>query len=268
LFLASRWTEAELALLSDTSLSLAEVAERTGRPYQGVANKAHRLGIRRHQSSDIDWSDPEQVRNFKRQRYGKGSGLGYSRLEECSEAELALLCDTSLSYVEIAEQTGWSVRSAEYRAKRLGVQRLADYEDWTEAELATLRDLSLSFSEVATLTGRSWTAVKVKANRLGLHCRRYWSQPGYEPGADDYRGQGWRRIRLDILERDQYTCRDGGEFVPSGHGLVVHHEIPWRLHPVNDPRFLVTLCRSHHMKRPEHGWASIPPHVEALLATA
>lgn len=200
--MSSRWTEAELELLRDTSVPLQEVADRLGRPLKGVYNQASRIGVRRYRE---EWVPPEP---------------------------------------------------------------LTDRRQWAEEELAVLRDLSLTYTEVAQRTGRSWYAVKSKANRLGLDCRRYWSQPGYEPGADDYRGQGWRRIRLDILERDSYTCRDGGEYIPSGRGLVVHHEIPWRLRPVNDPRFLVTLCRSHHMQRPEHAWVTIPPHVEAQLAIA
>lgn len=131
--------------------------------------------------------------------------------------------------------------------------------------MGILRDLTLTFNEVAQLTGRSYEAVKIKARKEDLHCRRYWHQPDYEPAADDYRGQGWRSIRLDILERDNYTCRDGGEFIPSGRGLVVHHAIPWRLHPSNDPSFLVTLCRSHHNQRPEHNWLVIPEELAVLL---
>lgn len=203
------WTEAELALLRDTSLPLAEVAERTGRPLHGVENRASRLGIRRHQASGIDWSDRAQVRAFMRSRYGK------------------------------------DVRS-----------------QWPEEHLALLADLTLSYDEVASLTGRSRMAVKIKAQRVGLHREVFWTQPDYEPGHDNYRGPGWRDIAQQVLERDGWTCQDGGEFIPSGRGLVVHHVIPWRLYPVSDMRWLVTLCRRHHGRRPEHRWTEIP---EAVL---
>lgn len=199
---------------------------------------------------------------LKIQRYGLGkTPLDYRTTPE----QEALLRDTALSYAEVAERTGWSVRSAEYRALLLGVERLPDYEDWIPEELALFEDRSLQFPDIAVLTGRSRESVKMKANRLGQHKRRYWSQAGYVPDSNDYRGVEWKRLRLQVLERDGYVCQDGGEFVPSGVGLVVHHAVPWRLRQVNDPRFLVTLCRPHHMRRPEHGWAEIPEQVLALL---
>jgi hypothetical protein len=43
----SRWTEDEKALLRDTSLSLQEVSDRTGRPYGSCISKASQEGIRR-----------------------------------------------------------------------------------------------------------------------------------------------------------------------------------------------------------------------------
>lgn len=195
----AHWTMEELELLLDTDLTLADVAEMTGRPLHGVENRASRLGIRRHREK---WVPPPP---------------------------------------------------------------LTDRVQWSEEELLVLLDMSLSFPEIARRTGRSYDSVKIKARKLGVHRRRYWAQPGYKSGADDYRGQGWRDIRQDILERDGFTCQDGHEYVPSSRGLVVHHEIPWRLYPVNDPRFLVTLCRSQHMQRPEHAWRTIPTELESLL---
>lgn len=202
-----------MSLLCDTSLSLTEVAERTGRPLHGVENRAWRLGVRRKEPSGIDWSDPQQVRALRRERYNS-----------------------------------------------------TDRTEWSEEELAVLRNPSLSYSQVGQLIGRSTEAAKIQARKLGFRRDVYWAQPGYEPGSNDYRGRGWRRLSREILERDAFTCLDGREFIPSGRGLVVHHVIPWRLWPVNDPQFLVTLCRSHHMRRPEHRWQTIPPHVEELLS--
>lgn len=206
------WSEDELKLLRDTSLSLKEVVARTGRPRQGVEHKAARIGVRRYEPSSIDWSDSDQVRQLKRERYNA-----------------------------------------------------TDRTHWSEEELAVLHDLTLTFPQIAARTGRSYDSVKIQARKLGLHCRTYWAQPGYVPGSNDYRGRGWKRIRAEILERDGYTCRDGGEFIPSGQGLVVHHEIPWRLRPVNDSRFLVTLCRVHHGRRSEHSWTEIPEAVLDLI---
>jgi 5-methylcytosine-specific restriction endonuclease McrA len=207
------WSEAELALLCDTSLSLAEVARRTGRPIHGVENRAWRLGVRRKEPSDIDWSDPVQVKQLRQERYNS-----------------------------------------------------TDRTEWTEEELAVLRDPSLSYSQVAELTSRTWIAAKVQARRLGLRRDIYWAQPGYEPGSDAYRGEDWSEFRQLTLERDGYTCQDCRLFLPSGErGLVAHHVIPWRLRPINDLAWLVTLCRSCHMKRPEHRWEVIPEDVGLLL---
>lgn len=255
------WRPEEDALVYDVTLSLQEVSDRLDRPLKGVQNRAWRLGVQRKLPSDIDWADSDQVKQLKRERYGKGTAEHSPRLGRLVDAELNLLRDTSLTYAEIAERTGWPVRVAEYKAKRLGIERLPDYEDWAPEELALFEDRSLQFPDIAELTGRSREAVKVKANRLGEHKRRYWAQDGYVPDSNDYRGRGWKKLRLQVLERDDYICQDGGEFIPSGEGLVVHHVIPWRLRQVNDLRFLVTLCRSHHMQRPEHAWTEIPENV-------
>jgi 5-methylcytosine-specific restriction endonuclease McrA len=193
------WTEVELALLRDVSLSLKEVAERTGRPIKGCYNQASRLGIRRYRE---EWVPPP---------------------------------------------------------------RLTDRRQWSARELGVLAEPGLPYQDVAVRTGRSYDSVKVQARRRGLHRRIYWAQEDYQPGANDYRGRGWKKLRVEILERDGFTCQDGGEYIPSGQGLVVHHEIPWRLLPANDSRFLVTLCRRHHMRRPEHRWLEVPEDMLLLL---
>jgi 5-methylcytosine-specific restriction endonuclease McrA len=231
------WTEDELALLRDTSLTLMEVARRTGRPIHGVENRAYRAGISRREVPEV-WT----------------------------EAELTLLHDTTLTYQEISARTGWPERSVEYKARQMGVLRGDTYRSWTEAELALIDDLSLSYADVVQRTGRSHESVRLKANRRGAYRRTFWSVPGYQPGHSDYRGEDWPKVRTEVLERDGCVCQDGGEFFPSGKGLVVHHVIPYRLRPSNDLRWLVTLCMHHHMLRPEHSWSAIPEDVLLLLA--
>ena len=197
--MAQRWTEAELELLRDTSLSLGEVAARTGRPLHGVENQAHRLGVRRNREA---WVPPEP---------------------------------------------------------------LTDRKQWTEVELALVDDRSLSYARVSQLTGRSHVAVQLMAKR-----RKVTRRP-IRPQSDlpsSHRKGDWPAVRLSVLERDDYLCQDCGAFRPSAAGLVVHHLIPWRLRQVNEQRWLLTLCRSCHMQRPEHGWVSIPPHVQDMLIVA
>jgi 5-methylcytosine-specific restriction endonuclease McrA len=202
-----------------------------------------------------------------------------------SEAELSLLSDVSLSLGEVAARTGRTAASAEHKASRLGIDRVfrqggkgrarSWQRGWEPWELELLAEPDIPLAGVADLTGRTYGAVKHKASRLGLvDIRDYWlrgeANPHYRggrsPSERTYRGQTWPEVRRGVLERDGFTCQDGGEFVPSSTGLVVHHVIPYRLRPVNDPRWLVTLCVSHHLRRPEHWWRTIPTDIEEALA--
>lgn len=191
------WTDSELALLRDTSLSLTEVAGLTGRPLHGVENRAHRFGVRRYREV---WVPPPP---------------------------------------------------------------LSDRTQWTASELALVDDRSLSYAKIAELTGRSRIAVQVMAKR-----RKAARRPIQSGRADlpwNHRVGDWPEVRLAVLQRDGYSCQDCQGFRPSGRGLVVHHLIPYRLRPVNETAWLLTLCRSCHAQRPEHGWVTIPPHVEQQL---
>lgn len=201
-----------------------------------------------------------------------------------SDCELVLLRDTSLSLAEVAKQTGRSVPSVEHKASRLGVDRVfrqggpgkarSWQRGWEPWELELLAEPDIPLTEVAALTGRSNGAVRHKASALGLTgIRDYWlrgeANPrfcgGQSPSERTWRGATWPEVRRLVLERDGFTCQDGGEFVPSASGLVVHHVIPYRLRPVNDPVWLTTLCVHHHLKRPEHWWKELPAHIEDAL---
>jgi hypothetical protein len=204
--------------------------------------------------------------------------------------DLDVLRDTSLPLAAVAEITGRTLASASHKASRLGVDRKTSGEfrggrglpkqrngkpGWSDEELAMLADPELPLTEISRMTGRTYAAVRHKASLMGLAgIRDYWltgsDHPHFRDGQSKYqrnwRGSEWPGVREGILERDGYTCQDGKEFIPSGVGLVVHHRIPYRLRPVNDPAWLVTLCTHHHLKRPEHWWKSVPPEVEDLLA--
>lgn len=235
------WTEAELELLRDTSLSLKEVAERTGRSYQAVKSQgaARYQGVRRGRANVL-WAD----------------------------SELAVLRDLRLTYSQVAEQTGRSLSAAEHMSIRLGLDRsfrtgsgLKKGSDslWSLAELELLAELDLSLAEVAEQTGRSYEAVKQMAFRREIvrYDGSYVSQ---------YRGAGWPKVRQAALERDGYSCQDCKYFSPMGSNLHVHHVIPYRLLPENRLEWLVTLCNSCHMRRPEHWWPRIPEAVLIQLA--
>lgn len=127
--------------------------------------------------------------------------------------------------------------------------------------MALLSDFTLSLLDIAELTDRTYAGVKRKASSLGI--KRH--DGSWVAG---YRGAGWLRVRQEILERDGAVCQDCGFFQPSGRDLHVHHVIPYRLLPLNIPRWLTTLCNDCHSRRPEHRWPTIPRDIEEVLTAA
>jgi 5-methylcytosine-specific restriction endonuclease McrA len=256
------WTEAELALLRDVSLSLAEVAERTGRSKAAVEHKASNLGV---------------SRVFR--RGGKGKARSWQHGWE--PWELELLADPGTPLTEVATATWRSSSAVRHKASRLGLVGIRNYwlrgdehgnANWSEADLALLFDTSLLLMQVAQLTSHSLGACGCKAHKLGIkRGRRSGAEhPRWVNGqySDTYRGPDWRAVRAQILERDGYVCQDCRYCDLSGHGLHVHHQIPWRLRQSNDPHWLITLCRSCHSRRPEHAWVEIPESVALFLHAA
>jgi len=210
-----RWTEPELELLRDTSLSLAEVAAKLERTEPSVQQKAFRLGIDRKHSGA--------------HRGGKG-----------------------------------------------GSKQRNGKPGWAAWEHELLADAAVSLTEIAELTGRSYSAIRHRASqREHTGIRDYWlsgpAHPNWTGGPQmsmAWRGPDWPEVRVQALERDEYTCLDCGLLSPSGGLLRVHHVIPYRLRPVNDLAWLQTLCKWCHIGRPEHKWRVIPEHIEEMLALA
>lgn len=58
----------------------------------------------------------------------------------------------------------------------------------------------------------------------------------------------WGLLRLEVLLRDDYTCRNCGVKDSTGEILIIHHLIPYRETQDDSKKNLVTLCRSCHAK--------------------
>jgi endogenous inhibitor of DNA gyrase (YacG/DUF329 family) len=68
----------------------------------------------------------------------------------------------------------------------------------------------------------------------------------------NYRGPAWHKIARNIRERDNYECKICGK-IGTDKTIDVHHIISFRLFgsdysSANDPKNLISLCRSCHSK--------------------
>jgi hypothetical protein len=182
--------------------------------------------------------------------------------------------------VQVAERLGRPHNAVKQQASKYGIRfaRRAwgvEQRAWTPEEDTLIRELAsqAAYAEIGLLCGRSESSIKTRAGQLGIRGRskaeyatRGPDNPRYRGGTKaSYRGEDWPEVRLLVLERDGYSCQTCGLYVPSGNGLVVHHLIPYRLRPVNDLLWLLTLCVKHHLPRPEHFWLTIPEDVQEQL---
>lgn len=59
----------------------------------------------------------------------------------------------------------------------------------------------------------------------------------------------WKRLRKEILERDNYLCiRCGNNLKEKSHKLIVHHIMPVRIKEDDSQKNLITLCSHCHSK--------------------
>ena len=76
-----------------------------------------------------------------------------------------------------------------------------------------------------------------------------------------YRGAGWSKISLAVLERDNFTCQHC-EFIGTRKSLDCHHVIPYRLfknlRDANSKNNLTTLCKKCHAIADNKYWYEHP----------
>lgn len=159
-----------------------------------------------------------------------------------TDAELSLLRDTSLKLTEVAELTGRSLGSVYGAASKYGsgerVQgrpRKMD-EDGRRPQrnigpqaIRLLAETRLSYTAIADVTGLDRESIRKAAYYLGLANR------GQLKGSKAHRWRGgkkqrlqaaggaWDEIRLSVLERDGFMCKDCDYQDLSGTSLHVHH---------------------------------------------
>lgn len=204
------------------------------------------------------------------------------RPDDWTDEELKQLADgpsLRLTMIQVAEKLGRPHSAVKQQASKLGIRYPRQawgkvQKPWTPEDDALITELapSTSYRQIGELLGRSEISIRTRTHNLGVRGRSKleYARSGAEHhrwrgGHRYYRGEDWKEFRQLALERDACTCQDCGLFVPSGFGLVIHHIIPWRLRPVNDLNWLVTLCEADHLRRPEHYWVTIPEDVEAQL---
>ena len=83
------------------------------------------------------------------------------------------------------------------------------------------------------------------------------NNPTWKGGYDNRYGMGkwkWQKLSDKIMKRDNFICQDcKKEFDKnqnfSKFGLTVHHIIPYLISKDNNPKNLITFCRSCHIER-------------------
>lgn len=69
------------------------------------------------------------------------------------------------------------------------------------------------------------------------------------PRRPDLLTSQWRRKRMEILERDDWTCRYCGKVMESNRNATVDHVIPYELAKSIDDANLVAACRSCNSRK-------------------
>ena len=147
------YSEDELEVLADPTMSDQECSEVLGRPILGIKSKRSMM-----RSEGLINSDSS--RSYKN---GKSS---FTRIED------NLLLDPYTPIEEIASSLGVSVALAKERREKLLSESVCPIStnprDFTAVELGIISNMSLDTKEVAIIIGREHNSVYVKRRNLGL----------------------------------------------------------------------------------------------------
>lgn len=152
-----------------------------------------------------------------------------------------------------------SAEKADVNRKALGGKKLSKEhrKKLSMAKIGTTRSLETRKKNSESMKGHKWSKETIRRrtesirgkNRSGVAYQNILDgiarSYGYKSYADmplkenkDWRGTNWRKIRLQVIERDKYTCQKCGR----KERLQVHHIIPWRDTYDNSLKNLITLC--------------------------
>lgn len=125
------------------------------------------------------------------------------------------------------------------------------------------RDLSLAIDEtVAMLDIASPSPFRQMLlwRRVNLESIAFSIRPSIGPAHERCDPETWNVIRAAILKRDDWKCQGCG----ATHDYRVHHIIPVESGGSDDPRNLITLCKSCHERI--HPWLEAKDASRSRLA--
>lgn len=88
----------------------------------------------------------------------------------------------------------------------------------------------------------------VDSGRCDQHRAQTFREQDRQRGNSTQRGYGgaWRRLRLEILRRDEYTCAHAGCWAKA---TEVDHIRPKEDGGTDDPANLQAMCHTHHAEK-------------------
>lgn len=145
----NKWTEEELKILKDASLTHNEVAEITKRNYGAVKSK--RLSLNIKATTEVNY---------------------------WSESEIKILVkNRNLSSAEIARKIGRTAGAVQFKRNSLNLSRLSNKFDAFEIDFIISNYGIKSVKEISNFLGRSITSINSKASALGIAKKQdYWTQ--------------------------------------------------------------------------------------------
>jgi biotin operon repressor len=143
-----------------------------------------------------------------------------------------------------------SLRLCSFAAKGLWVDLLCQMDASDERGFLLVAGRAASGVEIAKMIGGERRAVERLIGELetnGVFSRDHRGAIFYRPMAEEQEetprcaSPEWRLLRMEILERDDFTCRYCGDAAPQ---MEVDHVHPVSAGGTDDPQNLVAACRA------------------------